>query len=63
MTRRFARARSALTLGLFASTLAASTAAAPPKLRHQADQQGDVLVLGSTLLITLWEQNHKPASA
>lgn len=51
MTRRFSRVHSALTLGLFASSLAASTAAAPPKLRHQADQQGDVLVLGSTLAL------------
>lgn len=45
------RLRSALPclalLGLFAST----ASAAPPKLRHQADSQGDVVVFGSTLAL------------
>jgi uncharacterized repeat protein (TIGR01451 family) len=30
-------------------TVAASVSATPPKLRHQADSQGDVVVIGSTL--------------
>jgi fimbrial isopeptide formation D2 family protein len=34
---------------LGALTIASSVSAAPPKLRHQADSQGDVTVIGSTL--------------
>jgi fimbrial isopeptide formation D2 family protein/MYXO-CTERM domain-containing protein len=40
----------ASTLCLLGLTAAASSAA-PPKLRHQADQQGDVVVFGSTLAV------------
>lgn len=38
--------------GLLATTLVAgAVTAAPPKLRHQADSQGDVIVLGATLAV------------
>ncbi|MCA9594240.1 MAG: isopeptide-forming domain-containing fimbrial protein [Myxococcales bacterium] len=40
----------ASTLGLLGS-IATASSAAPPTLRHQADQQGDVVVFGNTLAV------------
>ena len=51
MIRQASRLSTSLNLALVASTLAATSFAAPPKLRHQADLQGDVVVVGSTLAL------------
>ncbi|MEZ4224228.1 MAG: DUF3344 domain-containing protein [Polyangiaceae bacterium] len=51
MNLRHPRLRLATSLGLLASSASLLASAAPPKLRHQADQQGDVVVLGSTLAL------------
>jgi uncharacterized repeat protein (TIGR01451 family) len=45
------RLRTALPCLLTAGLFAATASAAPPKLRHQADSQGDVVVFGSTLAV------------
>src|SRR5215510_13556329 len=60
MVTPYLRYRAPLTCLLVSTFLPSLASAAAPKLRHQADSQGDVVVIGSTLALDCSPDVPKP---